>query len=542
MIEFHAMERNTIYPITDRKEKAGRAILTVNNISLSKGQNQILDNVNFSLNFGDHVAIVGPNGVGKTTLLNIIAGIEEQDAGKVVLSQNINFVYVPQSIDKTLRNLPNITVLEYFKEARGLSDIEMKMLEMEQNFLDQNKQTKIALQTYGELQMKFQSLGGFTIESESEALLEGIGLSKSADLNTSISKLSGGEKTKLVIAQALISNADLLLLDEPSNHLDSDSKKWLAEQLRNYKGTTIIISHDEDILKTFTQKVIELSPDQFGAEVYIGDYSSYLKQRQNKNITAERAIEKTMKKISKLSEVANRLRAGRSARISTDRQKKLEKIKNDIPDSKYHAKVPRMVFEVKTKSGVEALQVENLAKVYSDKTITYPSFEIKRGEKLVISGPVGSGKSTLLKIITGIIKEDFGQIRFGQNVDIGYYSQEMDDLNTNRTVIEEVKDIAGNGSEQKIRNLLGAFLFQGDDVFKQIEVLSYGERSRLMLAKLAMNKHNFLILDEPTNHLDAISRDVVAEMIKNFEGTVMLVSHDKNFINKINTNHTIILK
>lgn len=537
------MKQEYEYPITDRGEKFKRSILTVSNISSSKGMNQILDGVSFNINFGEHTVLVGPNGAGKTTLMNIVTQVEESDTGSVTIPQDVNVVYVPQSFDKILRNMPDITVLEYFKQANGLDSIESRMRELEVDFLVPSNQTQTALNEYGELQTKFHDLGGYSIESESTSLMNGIGFSRQTNLNTNISKLSGGEKTKLFISQALISNADLLLLDEPSNHLDSRSVAWLANHLRSYKGATLVISHEKSFLKTFAQKVVELLPNQAGAEVYSGDYSSYLSQRSNKVNTLEKSLQKKEKEVSKLDELANRLRAGRNAKISTDRQKKLAKVKLEMPERGKSSKIPNIVFEVGIRSGADVLQTLNLTKKYGGKTINYSNvnLEVRRGEKIAIVGPVGTGKSTLLKIIAGVIKPDSGKIKFGSNVDIGYYSQEMDDLDTNNTVIDELRSISGYQSDQKIRNLLGAFLFQGDDVFKQIEVLSYGERSRLMLAKLAINKHNFLVLDEPTNHLDAISRNAVAEMIKKFEGSVIVVTHDQEFMQKINLNRVMTL-
>ncbi len=543
MIKYHSMKQEYEYPITDRGEKFKRSILTVSNISSSKGMNQILDGVSFNINFGEHTVLVGPNGAGKTTLMNIVTQVEESDTGSVTIPQDVNVVYVPQSFDKILRNMPDITVLEYFKQANGLDSIESRMRELEVDFLVPSNQTQTALNEYGELQTKFHDLGGYSIESESTSLMNGIGFSRQTNLNTNISKLSGGEKTKLFISQALISNADLLLLDEPSNHLDSRSVAWLANHLRSYKGATLVISHEKSFLKTFAQKVVELLPNQAGAEVYSGDYSSYLSQRSNKVNTLEKSLQKKEKEVSKLDELANRLRAGRNAKISTDRQKKLAKVKLEMPERGKSSKIPNIVFEVGIRSGADVLQTLNLTKKYGGKTINYSNvnLEVRRGEKIAIVGPVGTGKSTLLKIIAGVIKPDSGKIKFGSNVDIGYYSQEMDDLDTNNTVIDELRSISGYQSDQKIRNLLGAFLFQGDDVFKQIEVLSYGERSRLMLAKLAINKHNFLVLDEPTNHLDAISRNAVAEMIKKFEGSVIVVTHDQEFMQKINLNRVMTL-
>lgn len=543
MVEYNSMKQEYEYPITDQKEKFKKSILIVNDISISKGMDQVLNGVSFNINFGEHSVLIGPNGAGKTTLMNIVTKIEEPDTGSVMIPEDVTVFYVPQSFDKILRNMPDITALEYFKQANGLDSVEKRMKQLEVDFLISSNQTKTALDEYGSLQVKFQDLGGYSIESESTRLMDGIGFSRQTNLNTNISKLSGGEKTKLFIAKALMSKADLLLLDEPSNHLDSRSVAWLANHLRSYKGATLVISHEKSFLKTFAQKVIEISPNQSGAEIYSGDYSSYLSQRNNKINTFEKSLQKKEKEISKLGELANRLRAGRNAKISTDRQKKLAKVKLEIPERSKSNKIPNIVFEVGTRSGVDVLQTLNLTKKYGDKTINYAkaNLEVRRGEKIAVVGPVGTGKSTLLKIIAEVIKPDSGKIKFGSNVDIGYYSQEMDDLDINNTVIDELRAISGYQSDQKIRNLLGAFLFQGDDVFKPIEVLSYGERSRLMLAKLAINKHNFLVLDEPTNHLDTISRNAVAEMIKKFEGSVIVVTHDQEFMKKISLNRIIFL-
>ncbi|PIS14550.1 hypothetical protein COT64_01965 [Candidatus Shapirobacteria bacterium CG09_land_8_20_14_0_10_39_12] len=535
------MSPERFIPGKESSERTSKVILTLNNVSVSKGENEILSGVNLNITQGEHTALVGPNGVGKTTLFEVITGDEQPDDGSVLVSRGLNIAYVPQSIENVFPKDQEHTVLEYFLHARGLDVIQRRMHELETVFTQQKTGLEAELDEYGELQTIYQFKGGYTIESDAKAILDGVGLPENIGLGTMVSNLSGGEKTKLFLAQALISNADLLLLDEPSNHLDPDSVAWLGDYLRSYRGAMLVISHQPTFLNAFTEKVIELSLEDRGAFTYTGGYESYEAQKAQRDFEREKTAMRTDAEIARLQEQADRFRAGVHSKTSKDRQKKIAKIEADRTTRKRKEKVIRIGFEVETQSGYEVLKTSDLIKRYGENTLDYSNInmDIIRGEKVAIVGPVGAGKSTLLKIIAGVIEPDEGTFIIGNKVDIGYYSQEMEDLNVDNTVLEEMRSIAGAESDQRLRTFLGAFLFSGDDVFKPVGVLSFGERSRVMLAKLALGKHNFLVLDEPSNHLDVASRNSVAHMLKEYAGSILLVSHDEEFMEGIGLNKII---
>lgn len=530
-------------PGKESREHTNKVILTLNNISVSKGDNEILRGVNLNITQGEHAALVGPNGVGKTTLLEVITGDEQPDSGSVLIARGLNIAYVPQSIENVFAKDQDHTVLEYFLHARGLDVIQKRMQELEEIFTKQRTGLETELEEYGELQTAFQHRGGYTIESDAKTILIGVGLPENVGLDTSVSRLSGGEKTKLFLAQALISDADLLLLDEPSNHLDPDSVAWLGDYLKSYRGAMLVISHQPAFLNIFTEKVVELSLEDRDAYTYSGSYTSYQEQKTQRDLEREKRAMRTDAEIERLQEQVDRFRAGVRSKTSKDRQKKIAKIETDRTTRRKKDKVMRTGFEIETPSGYEVLKTSDLVKRYGEKELDYSNInlEILRGEKVAIVGPVGAGKSTLLKIVAGIIEPDAGGFTTGNKVDIGYYSQEMEDLDVDRTVLEEMRSISGGESDQRLRTYLGAFLFSGEDVFKPIGVLSFGERSRVMLAKLALRKHNFLILDEPSNHLDVASRNSVAHMLNEYQGAILLVSHDEEFMQGIGLNRMISL-
>lgn len=537
------MSPERFIPGKESSERINKVILTLNNISVSKGDNEILRRVNLNITQGEHAALVGPNGVGKTTLLEVITGDEQPDSGSVLIARGLNIAYVPQSVENVFAKDQDHTVLEYFLHARGLDAIQKRMQELEEIFTKQRTGLESELEEYGELQTTFQHRGGYTIESDATAILIGVGLPENVGLDTSVLRLSGGEKTKLFLAQALISDADLLLLDEPSNHLDPDSVAWLGDYLKSYRGAMLVISHQPAFLNTFTKKVVELSLENRDAYTYSGSYINYQEQKIQRDLEREKRAIKTDTEIERLQEQVDRFRAGVRSKTSKDRQKKIAKIEADRTTRKKKEKVMRTGFEIETPSGYEVLKTSDLVKRYGEKELDYSNInlEILRGEKVAIVGPVGAGKSTLLKIVAGIIEPDAGSFTTGNKVNIGYYSQEMEDLDVDRTVLEEMRSISSGESDQRLRTYLGAFLFSGEDVFKPIGVLSFGERSRVMLAKLALRKHNFLVLDEPSNHLDVTSRSSVALMLNEYQGAILLVSHDEEFMQGIGLNKMISL-
>lgn len=520
-------------------ERPKKTVLTIEDLSVLKGINPVLDNISFTILEGEHIALIGPNGAGKTTLLETIIGDELPDSGKVLIPKGVSLAYVPQSVENVFPKNQNKTVAEYFYASRGLDEVRRRMDEIEVLLGDKGLQSGELLEEYGSLQTIYEHRGGYTLETEAKMVMAGVGLSDEIILNSLVYDLSGGEKTKLFLAQALLSNADILLLDEPSNHLDPKSVAWLADFLKKYRGTVLVVSHRPNLLDQVVGKVLELEGQNI--RIYLGNYSDYLSQKDKREAVEAKRAKRTEAEIERLSEMVDRFRAGVRAKTAKDRQKKLDKIIENTSTKKVKRKAVRAAFEIEVQSGLDVLEISGLQKSYGEKVLDYSGIElnVQRGEKVGIIGPVGVGKSTLLKMIAGTATPDSGEVKLGYNIDVGYFSQEMEDLNLENTVLDEVVAISTGKSVQQLRTFLGSFLFSNDDVFKKVEVLSFGERSRLMLAKLALMKHNFLVLDEPSNHLDVITRNLIAEKLKEYQGTVLVVSHDEEFMDRIGLTRTI---
>lgn len=531
------------YYSKESKEKTGQLVLQLENITVSKGEQEILSDINLKIRRGEHIALVGPNGVGKTTLLKTIIEGEKPDKGKVMIINKATYGYVPQAIENVFPLNENRSILDYFLNSRGLDIIQNKMKKIEETMYLEKEISRNMLNEYENLQINFELKGGYIIESKAKAIMGGLNLSPRIELNNKITELSGGEKTKIFIAQILLADVDLLLLDEPSNHLDQNSVLWLGNYLNSYKGAVLAISHKPEFLNLFTQKIIEISTQDHHLETFYGTYSDYKKSKIDKNQQQKRLQKKTDSEIKKLKETVNRLKAGSRAKMAKDREKKLERKFKEISLTKNRLKEVKIQFEVANVSTLDVLKVNNLIKKYGKTNLNYANLNLnlQRGEKVVIIGPIGSGKSTLLKMISGEIIPDSGEITLGNKVDIGYYSQEMENLNPKNTILEEIKSTSPAMTEGIIRSFLGSFLFTKNEVFKQISVLSHGERSRLALAKIALNKHNFLVLDEPSNHLDVNSKRLLAKALNEYKGTLLLVSHDEEFLREIGLNKIISL-
>lgn len=522
-------------------EKINSTSLQIENLSISKGDKQLFSNINLNINIGDHIALVGPNGVGKTTLLQTIVGENIPDSGKIRIPKGIKIAYVPQSIENTTHIKKGQKILDYFLQSKQLDSTKTEMNKLEEYMAINEEIPENILKRYNYLQLKFQIDGGYSIESDAKIIMSGMSFSKEINLNTKISTLSGGEITKLFLAQALLKNADLLLLDEPSNHLDRKTLNWLGQYLKKYKGAILAVSHETSFLETFVRKYIEISDSKKEISIYNGNYSEYLQQKQ-KRINDEYIFrEKTLKEIDSLEAFANKYKAGSRANLAKDREKKIKKKLAEIPEIRKKGKDVKLKFEYDKPSSFDVLKTFNISKIYGNKKLDYSkiNLNIKRGEKFLISGEIGVGKSTLLKIIVGEINPNYGDIKLGKNVDIGYYSQDMSILDPDKTILEELKLSSPSISDEKLRLFLGSFLFSKGDVFKKVSVLSFGERSRLLLSKLAIQKHNFLVLDEPTNHLDIKTKEKLAEALNSYEGTILLVSHDKNFLEMLNLDKNI---
>ena len=505
-------------------------ILSVSNIHKSFNEIPVLRNVSFHIEDYDKAAIVGINGAGKTTLLRIIMGELSADEGIVTVSRDKTIGYLSQheavSGDNTIYD-------ELLSVKQELIDLEQKMRSVE---LQMKTASGDALQqlmnTYTNLTHDFETGGGYAYRSELTGVLKGLGFQEE-EFGRSVSTLSGGQKTRVALGKLLLLKPDLIILDEPTNHLDMSSITWLETHLLNYRGAVIIVSHDRYFLDRIANKVIEL--DNTRATVFTGNYSDYAAKKEALRAAEYSAYMKQQQEIRHQEAVIEKLRSfnrEKSIRRTESRVKMLNKLEVLDKPTEVRADM-HLTLEPKFTSGNDVLHVEELSKSFGSLTLfEHLSFDIKKGEHVAIIGDNGTGKTTILKLINELTAPDTGEIRLGSNVAVGYYDQEHHVLHMEKTLFEEISDDYPSLTNTEIRNTLAAFLFTGDDVFKQVRTLSGGERGRVSLAKLMLSEANFLILDEPTNHLDIMSKEILEDALNAYTGTVLYVSHDRYFINK----------
>ncbi len=505
-------------------------ILSVSNIHKSFNEIPVLRNVSFHIEDYDKAAIVGINGAGKTTLLRIIMGELSADEGIVTVSRDKTIGYLSQheavSGDNTIYD-------ELLSVKQELIDLEQKMRAVE---LQMKTASGDALQqlmnAYTNLTHDFETGGGYAYRSELTGVLKGLGFQEE-EFGRSVSTLSGGQKTRVALGKLLLLKPDLIILDEPTNHLDMSSITWLETYLLNYRGAVIIVSHDRYFLDRIANKVIEL--DNTKATVFTGNYSDYAAKKEALRAAEYSAYMKQQQEIRHQEAVIEKLRSfnrEKSIRRAESRVKMLNKLEVLDKPTEVRADM-HLTLEPKFTSGNDVLHVEELSKSFGSLTLfEHLSFDIKKGEHVAIIGDNGTGKTTILKLINELTAPDTGEIRLGSNVAVGYYDQEHHVLHMEKTLFEEISDDYPSLTNTEIRNTLAAFLFTGDDVFKQVRTLSGGERGRVSLAKLMLSEANFLILDEPTNHLDIMSKEILEDALNAYTGTVLYVSHDRYFINK----------
>ncbi len=505
-------------------------ILSCQNISKAFAETPILSNVSFHIEDYEKAAIVGINGAGKTTLLRILIGELVPDDGLVVLSKDKKIGYLAQNStvdsERTIYD-------ELLSVKQELIDLEEKMRSCEENMKHATEDTlEELMKQYTSYTHAFELNNGYAYKSELVGVLKGLGFTEE-EFSKKISTLSGGQKTRVALGRLLLLSPDLIILDEPTNHLDMNSISWLETYLLNYKGAVIIVSHDRYFLDRIAGKIIEI--DQTKATVFSGNYSDYVDKKELLKVATMHAYENQQREIKHQEEVIAKLRSfnrEKSIKRAESREKMLNKIEvldkpTEIRTDMKLRLTPRFL------SGNDVLTVSGLAKSFGKQQLFENiDFEIKRGEHVAIIGDNGTGKTTILKIINGLTDADKGSITLGANVEIGYYDQEHHVLHAEKTLFEEISDEYPTLTNTEIRNVLAAFLFVGDDVFKRISDLSGGERGRVSLAKLMLSNSNFLILDEPTNHLDIVSKEILENALNNYEGTVLYVSHDRYFINK----------
>ena len=506
-------------------------ILQANKIERSFAGDVLFENINLQVDERDRIALVGKNGAGKSTLLKILVGEEEPTSGEINKKKDISLSYLAQDSRFESENTIYDEMLHVFDDLRS-TEKQLRQMELEMGEKTGAELDKL-MSDYDRLSEEFRQAGGFTFEADIRAILNGFKFDESM-WQMKIAELSGGQNTRLALAKMLLEKPNLLILDEPTNHLDIETIAWLENYLVNYSGSLIIVSHDRYFLDKVATITLDLT--KYSLDRYVGNYSSFVEQKEQKLLTEAKNYEKQQKEIAALEDFVNRnlVRASTTKRAQS-RRKQLEKMERlDKPEAS--KKSANMTFHSDRVSGNVVLTVENAAIGYDGEILSEPiNLDLRKMNAIAIVGPNGIGKSTFIKSIVDQIPFIKGEKRFGANVEVGYYDQTQSKLTPSNTVLDELWNDFKLTPELEIRNRLGAFLFSGDDVKKSVGMLSGGEKARLLLAKLSMENNNFLILDEPTNHLDIDSKEVLENALIDFDGTLLFVSHDRYFINRVAT-------
>lgn len=507
-------------------------ILSCNDIKKSFGIKNILSNISFNINEKDKVALVGVNGAGKSTLFKIIVGEISKDSGDINIPKNTKIGYFSQNLNLNENNLLFDELLTVFSQ---IINMEFKLRELEQKMeIYKDEELNLIIKEYDKISTYLSENNSFDYNSRIKGVLKGLGFTED-DFYKEIKFLSGGQKTRVALGKILLEEPDILLLDEPTNHLDIKSIQWLENFLKSYSKALFIISHDRYFLNKIVNKVIELENTK--STIYNGNYSDYA---EKKHIAREIMLKHYLnqqKEIKKQEEVIKKLRSYNREKFvkrAESREKLLDKMEKIEKPDNLPAQM-RLSLSPKKESGNDVLIVENLSKSFDFNLFNNISFDIKKGDKVALIGANGIGKTTLIKMIMEKTSIDNGSIKLGSNVVIGYYDQEQQNLNLDKTIFDEISDTYPNLKNEEIRNALAIFVFTGDDVFKKISTLSGGEKGRVALAKIMLSNANFLILDEPTNHLDMVSKEILEDAIKNYTGTCIYISHDRFFINNTAT-------
>lgn len=499
------------------------AVLKISGLSKSFGIKTVFENVSFEVRSGERIGLVGANGAGKTTLLKCIMGAEEADKGSVKASDGAIIGYLRQDFNYTSHTIRE-EMEDAWKDVLYYKD-RMETLARE---LESSKSDEKLVEAYGRAEARFEFLGGYDYESTTRKILTGLGFSDD-DWDRDIHSFSGGQKVRINLAAAFVRHPDFLLLDEPTNHLDMGMLEWLEEYLRSYKGGILMISHDRYFLDGAATGIIDLENHHIRS--FRGGYTRYMETKENQDRAYEKAYEKQQEHIKETEEYIRRYKAGIKAKQARGRQSQLNRLVR--LEKPVHQASLRFHFDPPQECADKVLDVLRVEGSYGSHILFKDlTIHIKKGETVGLIGPNGAGKTTILKMITGEKKPDTGFIQLGNNVKMGYYSQEQERLHPKLTVLDEVRDTFNFG-EKEVRNILGMFLFRGDDVFKTVGMLSGGEKARLSLLCLFLEKPNFLILDEPTNHLDIPTREIMEDAIEAFGGTCLVVSHDRYFLDKV---------
>ncbi|WP_297518344.1 ribosomal protection-like ABC-F family protein [uncultured Clostridium sp.] len=512
-------------------------VLSCKNIKKSFGIDEVLRDITFGINEGDKVGLIGGNGEGKSTLFKILTKQSSSDSGELFIDRSKTIGYLSQNLALN----ESITIYdEMLSIFSKITDLEKRLIILEEKM---NEPYDIAKEEYHNKLIKeyttsqeiLENIGGYTYKGEISRVLKGLGFFEN-DYATQISTLSGGQKTRVALCKLLLSKPDILLLDEPTNHLDLNAIEWLEEYLTNYKGTIFVISHDRFFLDAITNATYELMNGKIST--YNASYTKFLALREKDLEAKVKAYKLQQVEIKRQEDIIEKFRSfnrEKSIKAAESREKVLDKMDRlDAPELARRA--TRIKFETEVTSGNDVLAINDLKKSFGTKQLFENiSFEVKRGEQVALIGENGRGKTTLLKILLGKIEPDSGVCAIGRNVTLGYYDQEQSDLNLEKTIIDEIWDAFPKMTTTELRNALASFLFTGDDVFKEISLLSGGEKCRINLLKLMLSKPNFLLLDEPTNHLDIMSREALEDAILSYNGTLVVISHDRYFLNKVIT-------
>mgnify|MGYP005796603805 FL=1 len=508
--------------------------MDIEHLDFSFGLQPIFQDVSIHISDGDHVGVVGVNGAGKSTLFHLILKDLEPDYGKIKFPYSVRLSYLPQVLKEEISNM-DCTVLEYLETGRPLKKLSDDLKNVyEKASVEDEKKSLFYLKQAGQIQSMIDFYDPYHAEEELLEIADGLHILDLLD--ESLKNLSGGEKSKVAFAHLLYSKPDLILLDEPTNHLDVESKSYVMNYLKNYRGTILVISHDIAFLNEVTNKTLYLDKLTHKMELFNGSFEKFKRRKEEEKISKVRLLEKQEREEEKLKKIIAKYIRGneKKANIAKDRQKKLAKLEENkvVLEKKY--KETKFKMEIQDKGDFYPLNVSHITFGYSSDDLLYDdlSFQMLRGERYLIVGENGIGKSTLLKLIVGKLKPLEGKITLGKNVSIGYYAQELEQLDENKTVVEQFFDITKDLSY--LRGVLGRFLFFDEDIYKKISVLSPGERSRVALAKLALEKANFLVLDEPTNHLDPETQEIIARTFLDYPGTMLVVSHNPEFVKNLN--------
>lgn len=517
--------------------------MKIENLCMSFGTQVIFDNVSFQINNNDKVGIIGVNGAGKSTLFNILLGNLTPDSGNITLDTKINLGYLPQVIMEDASS-EDETVFDYLLEGRPIKKLKEELT----NLYDimANTQNEYELKKYYKKINRINELLEYYDEYNAESILLKIISGMQIDdnlLDLKLKNISGGQKSKVAFAKLLYSNPEIMLLDEPTNHLDLDTKDYIINYLKNYHGIILVISHDVEFLNAVTKKTLYVDKMKHNVEIYNGNYEKYMKIKSERDLAKQRLYEKQQREEEKLKGIIAKYIRGneKKANIAKDRIKKLEKLETQKIELEKKNKYTKFNMKINRPSYSIPIKCNNLTFGYDEENLLYENlnFDLTRGEKLLVVGENGIGKTTLLRLIMGYLTPIEGSIEITDKTDIAYYAQEHEILDNNKTILENFANFGL--ADYEIRRMLGSFLFSGDDIFKKVEVLSPGERSRVALAKISLTGANTLLLDEPTNHLDPMTQLIISETFKNYEGTMLVVSHNLDFVDNLNINRMLLL-